>query len=69
MACAKGLVYIQDNDLKRYHLSKKSIVTLNGTYKLLDQALIEKQHPYYQMLGRDNTSEDIFLAPEVMAQL
>ena len=45
------------------------MVSVNGTYKLLDQALVEKQHPYYQLLGRNIASEDMFVAPEIMEQL
>lgn len=49
-SCVNGLIYIQDNELKRSYLSKKSIVYVRRTVKILDEGIVKQPHPYYSLL-------------------
>jgi hypothetical protein len=40
LSIIKGLIFIQDNELKRCHLSKKSVIYVGSTIKLLDQLIV-----------------------------
>jgi hypothetical protein len=43
-----GLIVLYDNNFKNVHLHKEAIViTLEGTYKLLDTQLCNRIHPYF----------------------
>lgn len=64
-----GLIFIQDNELKRSYLSKKSIVYAGNQVKILDQLLVERLHPYYLLLQREELDDDVFLSPELLKEL
>ena len=64
-----GLIFIQDNEMKRCHLSKKSVVFAGSQVKILDQSIVEKLHPYYLLLQRETLDDDVFLAPELLKEV
>ena len=45
-----GLLFIQDNDLKKYHLNKQSIVYSGRDIKILDGGIVDKSHPFFSVM-------------------
>jgi hypothetical protein len=64
--CVDALIYVQDNGLKHCFLNKEAIVLVGGQYRLLDNCLVRRQHPYYSLLMGEPVQDDVFLAPEVL---
>lgn len=69
ISCVNGLIYIQDNELKRCYLSKKSIVYVRRSVKILDHCIVEQPHPYFLLHERTEVEDDVFLSPELMMEL
>ena len=69
VACINGLLFIQDNDLKKCHLNKQSIVYSGREIKILDGGIVDKIHPFYSLMMKEKVESDIFLAPELLQDL
>ena len=69
MGCVNGLLFIQDNDLRKFHLSKQSIVYSGRDIKILDAGIVDMSHPFYCLMGMEGVQSDIFLAPELLQDL
>jgi hypothetical protein len=63
-----GLIILHDNNFKNIHLSKEAIViSSENTYKMIDNQLCNRIHPYFEILNGVPPKSGTYIAPEQLA--